>query len=83
MRAFLNRPDHLTRAAMELSQLRDVQADARALPLSSKILITTVSVGAQGQPALFVTQQDAMKVTRRSSRRSRAYGRSKCDDEVT
>jgi pimeloyl-ACP methyl ester carboxylesterase len=63
MRAFLNRPDHLTRAAMELSQLDEVTATARSLPLSPKIVTTSISLGTYGQPAMIVNDESAAKVT--------------------
>ena len=56
MRAFLNRPDHLTRAAMELSNLSEVEHAARELSLSPKIIVTTVSIGVQAQPAMLVAR---------------------------
>lgn len=62
MRAFLNRPDHLTRAASELSQLDDVAATARSLSLSPKIAITSISVGTSGQPAMIVTEESAKRL---------------------
>ena len=64
MRAFLNRPDHLTRAAMEIAYLGDVENAAREQSLSSKIIVTPVSIGVQAQPAMLVTQADAAQVTR-------------------
>ena len=62
MRAFLNRPDHLTRAASELSQLDDVAATARSLSLSPKIAIISISVGTSGQPAMIVTEESAKRL---------------------
>jgi pimeloyl-ACP methyl ester carboxylesterase len=64
MRAFLNRPDHLTRAAMEISHLGDVEAAAREVSLSPTIFVTHVSIGVHEQPAMLVTQTDAAQVTR-------------------
>jgi pimeloyl-ACP methyl ester carboxylesterase len=64
MRAFLNRPDHLTRAAMEISHLGDVEASAREVSLSPTISVTPVSIGVHEQPAMLVTQTDAAQVTR-------------------
>lgn len=64
MRAFLNRPDHLTRAAMEIAQLGDVESAARDQSLSSTIIVTRVSIGVQAQPAMLVTRADAAQVTR-------------------
>ena len=63
MRAFLNRPDHLTRAAMELSQLGTVEADARTVSVSPRIIVTSVAIGTRGQPAMIVTREDATRVT--------------------
>ena len=52
MRAFLNRPDHLTRAAMELSTLSEVERTARDLSLAPNIVVTSISTGAQrSQPS--------------------------------
>lgn len=62
MRAFLNRPDHLTRAAMELSQFDQVEGTARALTLSPQIIVTDVTIGSAAQPATLVTRDDAGKV---------------------
>jgi pimeloyl-ACP methyl ester carboxylesterase len=63
MRAFLNRPDHLTRAAMELSQLDEVASAARSQSLSPKIVITSISLGTSGQPAMIVTEESSKRVT--------------------
>jgi pimeloyl-ACP methyl ester carboxylesterase len=63
MRAFLNRPDHLTRAAMELSQFREVETTARATPLPPRIMVTPVSIGAYAQPAMLVDPGTATRVT--------------------
>jgi pimeloyl-ACP methyl ester carboxylesterase len=64
MRAFLNRPDHLTRAAQELSRRRDVEDAARGVDLDAAITITSISVGVGIQPAMFVEREGAAKVTR-------------------
>jgi pimeloyl-ACP methyl ester carboxylesterase len=63
MRAFLNRPDHLTRAALELSSLPDVAASARTASLPPDIVVTSISVGTRGQPAMLVAAGDAARVT--------------------
>ena len=63
MRAFLNRPDHLTRAALELSRLPDVEATARTISLPPDIVITSLSVGSRGQPAMLVSPEAAAQVT--------------------
>ena len=64
MRAFLNRPDHLTRAALELSRFAEVEAAARATPLPASIPITPVSIGSSAQPAVLVDPGQASRVTR-------------------
>ena len=63
MGAFLNRPDHLARAALELSQLPELEAAARSAPLAPDMVITTVSVGTHQQPAMLVNPEDAARVT--------------------
>jgi len=62
MRAFLNRPDHLTRAAMELSGLDEVTSTARPLALSPRIVVAPVSLGTVAQPAMIVTREQAAQV---------------------
>ena len=64
MRAFLNRPDHLTRAAMELSQLGEVESSVRSLTLPPEIIVTSVPGGATGQPAVIVSRDDASRLAR-------------------
>ena len=64
MRAFLNRPDHLTRAAMELSQLGEVEGSVHALALSPDIIVTSVPGGARGQPAMIVGRNEAARIAR-------------------
>jgi hypothetical protein len=64
MRAFLNRPDHLTRAAQELSRMPEVEAAARAVPLPPKVVMTLIFIGAHGQPAMLVTREESARVTR-------------------
>jgi pimeloyl-ACP methyl ester carboxylesterase len=63
MRAFLNRPDHLTRAAMELSGLEEVTAMAGPLLPSTKVPITSIAVGTRAQPAMIVNAEEARRVT--------------------
>lgn len=63
MRAFLNRPDHLTRAAQELSRLPEVEAIAGAITLPPQIAVTSISIGTDSQPAMLVNREDALKVT--------------------
>lgn len=63
MRAFLNRPDHLTRAAQELSRLPEVAAMVRSIALPPQIAVTSISIGTHTQPAMLVDRDDAAKVT--------------------
>ena len=63
MRAFLNRPDHLTRAAQELSRMPEVEAAARRVPLPPNVVLTSVSIGAHSQPALLATPEESARVT--------------------
>ena len=62
MRAFLNRPDHLTRAAMELSTLSEVERTTRDLSLSPSIVVTSISTGAHAQPAIVVSPEEAKRI---------------------
>ena len=59
MRAFLNRPDHLTRAAMEMSAIGDIEGMVRPLPPPSTVLVTSMSIGAHSQPAMIQSREDA------------------------
>jgi len=63
MRAFLNRPDHLTRAAQELSRLPELAATAGSIALPPQIVVTSISIGTHTQPAMLVNRDDAAKVT--------------------
>jgi pimeloyl-ACP methyl ester carboxylesterase len=62
MRAFLNRPDHLTRAAMELSALDDIEGMVPAVSPTVKVPATPVSIGTHSQPAMIVSRADAARV---------------------
>lgn len=64
MRAFLNRPDHLTQAARELSRFEEVRAAARDARLESSVTLVAVPLGTRGQPAVLVTVAHATAVTR-------------------
>jgi pimeloyl-ACP methyl ester carboxylesterase len=63
MRAFLNRPDHLTRAAMELSRRSEVENVVRSLPQSDNIVVTNVTISTHTQPAMLVTREVAARAT--------------------
>ena len=62
-RIFLNRPDHLTRAAIELSSADEAEADGLCRRVDSAIEITTVSTTSRGLPALLSTRDQAEVVT--------------------
>jgi len=64
MRAFLNRPDHLTRAALELETALQVTAAAPDVSTVAGLAVTTVTVHTRGQPAIIATPTDADAVTR-------------------
>jgi pimeloyl-ACP methyl ester carboxylesterase len=63
MRAFLNRPDHLTRAAMEISRREEVEAAARSLWIDPSVSVASVATNAAGPPAMIVTDEDVARVT--------------------
>jgi pimeloyl-ACP methyl ester carboxylesterase len=62
MRAFLNRPDHLTRAALEWSRLPELEADARNASLPPSVVVTSISIGTPGHPAMLVTADEGAQV---------------------
>lgn len=63
MRAFLNRPDHLTRAATEISRREEVEAAVRTLQLDPSVAVVEVATSAAGTPAMIVTDEDTARVT--------------------
>ena len=77
MRTFLNRPDHLTRSAQELSRWRAAVDLASAAPLDGSLPVETVTV-AGTEPAAYITNASAAhRVTAtigRSVARVRAAG---------
>jgi len=64
MRAFFNRPDHLTQAARELLQSDEAVAAARAVTLDRSIMVTSVVTGSHTVPALLVTPEAVTTATR-------------------
>ena len=60
--AFLNRPDHLTRAASELSRWDDTVAMAEAAPLRRTIPVTQLEVEGRDRVALLANRRDAQDV---------------------
>jgi pimeloyl-ACP methyl ester carboxylesterase len=63
MRAFLNRPDHLTRAAIEIVRRQEVEAAVRTLRIDPSIRVAAVATRAAGAPAMIVTDEDTARVT--------------------
>lgn len=64
MRIFLNRPDHLTRAALELSSAGEAEAESLSRPLDASIRVTSVPTTSRGRPAFLSTREQAEPVTR-------------------
>ena len=63
-RAFLNRPDHLTRGALEITRLRETVSLATARPLDPSLLVTRVNTTREDPPALLDSADRARDVTR-------------------
>lgn len=63
-RAFLNRPDHLTRGALEIARLRETVGLASALLLDPTLLVTRVNTSREDPPALLDSADRARDVTR-------------------
>jgi pimeloyl-ACP methyl ester carboxylesterase len=62
-RAFLNRPDHLTRSALEISRMREAAAVATT-PIDPRIRIARVTVDGQQPPNLLASSDRAHTVAR-------------------
>ncbi|HEY9467632.1 MAG TPA: alpha/beta hydrolase [Vicinamibacterales bacterium] len=63
-RAFLNRPDHLARGALEIRRRQETARDAAAEPLDPALPVTQVSVSEDEPPALLDSADRAREVTR-------------------
>jgi hypothetical protein len=63
-RAFLNRPDHLTRSALEVTGLRDAARTAAAERLDPSLPVSQVEAGREAPPALLDSADRARDVTR-------------------
>ena len=63
-RAFLNRPDHLTRGALEIARLRETVGLATARPLDPSLLVIRVNTSREDPPALLDSADRARDVTR-------------------
>jgi len=76
-RAFLNRPDHLARGALEIRRLRETARGAASEPLDPALPVTEVSVNEGEPPALLDSADRAREVTRaieQAVKRSRRSG---------
>jgi pimeloyl-ACP methyl ester carboxylesterase len=62
LRAFLNRPDHLTRAGTELSRWNDALALAAAAALPDDLSVTRMDAAGQGRTALLTDPGEAKPV---------------------
>ena len=74
IRAFLNRPDHLARGALEVAGLADAARAAAAEALDPALPVTQVEAGREAPPALLDSADRARDVTRvieQSVRRAR------------
>jgi pimeloyl-ACP methyl ester carboxylesterase len=63
-RAFLNRPDHLTRGALEIATLGDTARAAAAEPLDPALPVTRIAANEDAPPALLDSADRAREVTR-------------------
>jgi pimeloyl-ACP methyl ester carboxylesterase len=63
LRAFLNRPDHLTRAAGELARRDDIVMMSEAATLPSSLPVTRVEVEGDDRVALLANRQNAQEVS--------------------
>lgn len=63
-RAFLNRPDHLTRGALEVARLNETARAASAERVDPSLPVTEVTVNRESPPALLDSADRAREVTR-------------------
>jgi pimeloyl-ACP methyl ester carboxylesterase len=63
-RAFLNRPDHLTRGALEIRRLGETARSAAAETLDPTLPVTEVAISGEDPPALLDSVDRARAVTR-------------------
>jgi len=64
MRIFLNRPDHLARAAREALNADTAEAESLSRVVDPSILVTAVTTTSEGLPAILSTQSQAEPVIR-------------------
>ena len=62
--AFLNRPDHLTRAAQEVARVRDVTEAAAVAPSDAIAGAARVTTGHHDAPVVLASRDEAKSVTR-------------------
>jgi pimeloyl-ACP methyl ester carboxylesterase len=62
MRAFLNRPDHLTQAAREIARSTEVVSAAAAATVDSSVIVTSVTSTSHEVPAVLVASADVALV---------------------
>lgn len=62
--AFLNRPDHLTRAAQEVATLDTITGSATVGRIDEGIAVTTVKTGQENPPVMLGSSEEAGPVTR-------------------
>lgn len=63
-RAFLNRPDHLTRGALEIGKFQETARAAAAESLDPSLPVTEISATREAPPALLDSADRAREVTR-------------------
>ena len=63
MKVFLNRPDHLTNAAMEIARMDEVRTAATASTLDPAIGVVSLATASDGPPKMIVTEEDRRRIT--------------------
>ncbi|MDA1184342.1 MAG: alpha/beta hydrolase [Acidobacteria bacterium] len=63
VRIFLNRPDHLARAALEVLGVDAAEAESVSRVVDASIPVTSITTSSRGRPALLSTSEQAEPVT--------------------
>ena len=63
MRVFLNRPDHLTNAAMEIARLDEVRTAATASTIDPAIEVISLATASDRPPRMIVNEEERRRVT--------------------
>jgi pimeloyl-ACP methyl ester carboxylesterase len=63
-KAFLNRPDHLTRSAHEIAALESIGTIERETDVDPTIAISRLTIGRPGAPIVLASSEEARTVTR-------------------